>query len=106
MGGAIGTPLLIISFLLVAAVVCIIKKNQGKSNRRDPATTSTQMTDIHMAEISSGKKRIAVEISPSPFIYDSENMIYSTIQDEDKTTLSSANYDEYIDSEVNPAYNI
>lgn len=98
MGGAIGTPLLFTIFFLVVALVCIIKKNQRKSNRWDPGTTSTQMTDIHnMAEPSLDIVKGAEEISPSPNVYDNEN-IYSTIHDEDMIT--SANDDEYI--EMNP----
>ena len=87
MGGAIGTPLLFAVFFLVVALVCIIKKNQRKSNRWDPATMSTRMMDIHnnnniMAEPSLDTVKGAEEISPSPNIYDNEN-IYSTIHDED-----------------------
>ena len=94
MGGAIGTPLLFTIILLVAALVCTVKKNQRKSNRGDP----TQMTDIRMAETSIGMAKGSVEISLSPSIYNNES-IYSTIHDEDR--LRSA-YDEYID--INPAY--
>ncbi len=67
MGGAVGTPLLFTIFLLVAA---LIKKKQRKSNRGDPSTMSTQMTDIHMhmAETNSGMAKGSVEVSPSPLI--------------------------------------
>lgn len=53
------------------------------------------MTDIHnMAEPSLEIVKGVEEISPSPNIYDNEN-IYSTIYDEDKIT--SANDDDYIE---------
>ena len=56
------------------------------------------MTDIHnMAEPNLEIVKGVEEISPSPSIYDNEN-IYSTIYDEDKIT--SANNDDYI--EMNP----
>ena len=93
-GGAISTPLLFTILFLVVALIYTIKKNQRKtSNFWDPATPSTQMTD-NMAESSSAVVR---EIYPPPnTIYDNEN-IYSTIQDEDKITMASANVDEYIE---------
>ena len=98
MGGAIGTPLLLVVCFLVVALTLTIKKLKHKNSNNCDAGRDAMHNMVAIDMLSTNVAMFNADQS-SQHVYDNEN-VYETVNDEERKGPTQASDGEYIEIEA------